>query len=268
MPQISVVELVRASKESEHKIEVINQTPVLRLRNRLLPLVDLRAILELEDVAEIEQSVSLPEPAVAAEDGGDDGADAAVEAGTDDESEAAAPLGEVAPIHDPVADAEDSFILVTQVGSYRFGIVVDRVFDTEEIVVKPVAPILRRIDVFSGNTILGDGSVIMILDPNGIAAVTGEISMPEAEDAAAKAIRGQKTGDSVALLVFRASGGEEPMAVPLSLIARLEEIEVADIENANGRSVVQYRGHLMMVTVSDTYEPRTEGRQPVLVFSD
>ncbi len=50
---------------------------------------------------------------------------------------------------------------------------VDRVFDTEEIVVKPVAPILRHIPMFSGNTILGDGSVIMILDPNGIAAASG-----------------------------------------------------------------------------------------------
>ena len=53
------------------------------------------------------------------------------------------------------------------------GIIVDRVFDTEEIVVKPVAPILRHITMFSGNTILGDGSVIMILDPNGIARATG-----------------------------------------------------------------------------------------------
>ena len=267
MPQISVVELVRASKESEHKIEVINQTPVLRLRNRLLPLVDLRTILELEDVPEIEESVSLLDAAVATEDGGDAAAGAASESATNTESEAA-PL-EVAVVHDPVADAEDSFILVTQVRSYRFGIVVDRVYDTEEIVVKPVAPILRHIGVFSGNTILGDGSVIMILDPNGVAAVTGEVSMPEAEDAAAKAIRGRKTGDSVALLVFRAGSSEEPMAVPLSLIARLEEIEAADIENANGRSVVQYRGHLMpLVSVSDSYEPKTEGRQPVLVFSD
>ena len=53
------------------------------------------------------------------------------------------------------------------------GIIVDRVFDTEEIVVKPVAPILRHVTMFSGNTILGDGSVIMILDPNGIARATG-----------------------------------------------------------------------------------------------
>src|SRR3546814_11065707 len=66
------------------------------------------------------------------------------------------------------------------------GIIVDRVFDTEEIVVKPVAPILRNIQLFSGNTILGDGSVVMILDPNGIAAATGEISVAEDAEADAK----------------------------------------------------------------------------------
>ena len=56
---------------------------------------------------------------------------------------------------------------------HMMGIIVDRVFDTEEIVVKPVAPILRHVTMFSGNTILGDGSVIMILDPNGIARASG-----------------------------------------------------------------------------------------------
>ena len=64
-------------------------------------------------------------------------------------------------------------IVVTAVGAGMLGIIVDDVFDTEEIVVKPVAPILRHVTMFSGNTILGDGSVIMILDPNGIARASG-----------------------------------------------------------------------------------------------
>ena len=64
-------------------------------------------------------------------------------------------------------------VVVAQVGQHMMGIIVDRVFDTEEIVVKPVAPILRHVTMFSGNTILGDGSVIMILDPNGIARASG-----------------------------------------------------------------------------------------------
>jgi chemotaxis protein histidine kinase CheA len=57
----------------------------------------------------------------------------------------------------PNKNSTETFIVVSQVGTYSFGIIVDRVFDTEEIVVKPVAPILRDIAIYSGNTILGDG---------------------------------------------------------------------------------------------------------------
>ena len=69
----------------------------------------------------------------------------------------------------PTSEAENGFIVVTQVGSQTFGIVVDGVFHTEEIVVKPMSSKLRQVAMFSGNTILGDGSVILIIDPNGIA---------------------------------------------------------------------------------------------------
>ncbi|WP_374377244.1 chemotaxis protein CheW [Dongia sp.] len=220
IPQISVVELVRASPTGELKVERINDTPVLRLRNKLLPLVSLREKLRLE--AETDRS------------------------------------------------SDDTFIVVTQVGTYQFGIMVDRVFDTEEIVVKPVAPILRHIEVFSGNTILGDGSVIMILDPNGIAATSGQISMADAEQAEKQALRSRAHGDeAVPLLLFRAGQGA-PKAVPLALVARLEEIERNAIERSNDRLVVQYRGQLMPLIPLEGYPDvtGTEGRQPVLVFSD
>jgi two-component system chemotaxis sensor kinase CheA len=163
---------------------------------------------------------------------------------------------------------DETFIVVTQVGTYTFGIIVDQVFDTEEIVVKPVAPILRDIPFYSGNTILGDGSVIMILDPNGIATATGQGSMPPApaegvEETAA--IQGDQT---TSLLIFR-TGGKELKAVPLALIARLEEIDMETVEISQGKKVVQYRGHLMpLVPVNADHEWKTEGRQPVLVFTD
>src|SRR5579859_1678576 len=155
VPQISVLELVRTTATSEYGIEVINNAPVLRLRDRLLPLVSLRTLLKLQD----------------SED-----------------------------------DRAETFIVVTQVGNYTFGIIVDRVFDTEEIVVKPVAPILRHINMFSGNTILGDGSVIMILDPNGIAGAAGEMAagaQPVAEKAQS---RGEvRAEDQQSMLVDRKS---------------------------------------------------------------
>jgi len=227
IPQISVVELVRASSTSEHNIEMLNNTPVLRLRDRLLPLVTLSTMLRL--------SKSAPEDA---------------EAESEDTSD------------------DEKYIVVSQIGTYSFGIVVDRVFDTEEIVVKPVAPILRDIEIFSGNTILGDGSVIMILDPNGIATQIGDISVAERQTEVDSVGRDSTGTARVALLVFRA-GEETPKAVPLSLIARLEEIDVAAIETANGRPVTQYRGALMpLIPVSGSQSMRQEGRQPIIVLSD
>ncbi|HEV7371957.1 chemotaxis protein CheW [Arenibaculum sp.] len=217
IPQISVVELVRAAADSEHTIERINGTPVLRLRNRLLPLVSLQRLLKLGDEAA----------------------------------------------------QEETFIVVTQVGTYTFGIIVDRVFDTEEIVVKPVAPILRHIEMFSGNTILGDGSVIMILDPNGIASATGELRISEGVAAREAAVaHAARQDDKLALLLFRA-GDVAPKAVPLSLVARLEDIDLSTVEISNGQPVVQYRGKLMpLVPIDPGFALRPEGRQPVLVFAD
>ncbi|CAA7615830.1 chemotaxis protein CheW [Magnetospirillum sp. SS-4] len=218
IPQISVLELVRVTGNSEHGIEMINNAPVLRLRDRLLPLVSLKRLLLLAEDTE---------------------------------------------------ERQETFIVVTQVGTYTFGIIVDRVFDTEEIVVKPVAPILRHISMFSGNTILGDGSVIMILDPNGIAGVTGESGLlGNAQAAEAQVARESHADAKTSLLVFRA-GGEDLKAVPLALVARLEEIDLQEIEHSHGKPMVQYRGHLMpLIAIDGVMNFRDEGRQPVLVFSD
>ncbi len=218
VPQLSVVELVRISSGSEHTIERINNTPVLRLRDRLLPLVFMAEELGIE-----------------AEGG---------------------------------RKSKDAFVIVSQVGPQIFGIVVDGVFDTEEIVVKPVATILRDITMFSGNTILGDGSVIMIMDPNGVAQ---RISSEQAgdKDAQSDTKRSIAGADqAVTMLIFRA-GSSEPKAVPLSLVTRLEEVEADKIEPSNGQNLVQYRGRLMPIMhVNPGHPLRGEGRQPILVFTD
>ncbi len=127
MPQSSVVELISASGASGHAIEYIDGAAVLRLRNRLLPLVSLQTLLALEPDGE--------------------------------------PSGETC-------------IVVVRVGAFTFGVIVDRVFDTEEIVVKPVAKVLRHLKLYSGATILGDGSVILILDPKGISVEAGAARGP------------------------------------------------------------------------------------------
>lgn len=235
IPQLAVLELVKSNANAEHRIEMINDSPVLRLRNKLLPVISMSKLLGNEPVEKILED-------------GDDGTAAAAAAA------------------DP-----NVFVVVVQVGGQTFGIVVDAVFHTEEIVVKPMSSMLREITMFSGNTILGDGSVILIVDPNGIAQAVAkdhggaqESNHVDAADAADLIGNDEKT----ALLVFRA-GSDDLKAVPLSLVTRLEEVDVANIERSNNRDLVQYRGKLMpLIYIDDHLTHKDEGLQPILVFAD
>ncbi|TVQ36075.1 MAG: response regulator [Geminicoccaceae bacterium] len=216
IPQIGVVELVRAGQQSEHKIEIIDDAPILRLRDRLLPLVRLTTLLGLTNDAGLEHY-------------------------------------------------EQAYVVVSQVGNSRVGLVVDKVFDTEEIVVKPVSPILRGVGCFSGNTILGDGSVVMILDLN---SLTGSLNSASTEAGEPLDTQQQRGTESTSLLLFRASD-RTPRAVPLGLVTRLEEIDLGELEESCGRAVLQYRGQLMPLTdIHGSTSLQGEGKRPALVFTD
>ncbi len=219
IPQVAVLELVRVKPGSDHTIERINGTPVLRLRDRLLPIVPISKVLGL--------------PGAEAETG------------------------------------DEGFVVVSQVGRQRFGILVDGVFHTEEIVVKPMSSKLRHIQLFSGNTILGDGAVVLIIDPNGVAKMVGSGTGENqfgADESAEQAPT--EIDESVTLLVFR-GGGQSHKAVPLSLVTRLEEVDAAKIEWVGGRPLIQYRGRLMPLVPADPeLAIRREGSQALVVFSD
>ncbi|WP_407526174.1 hybrid sensor histidine kinase/response regulator [Methylobacterium oryzisoli] len=219
IPQVSVLELVRVQPGSDHQVERINGSPVLRLRDRLLPIVPIAGMLGLDK--------------------------------------------------DPsTASTDEGFVVVSQVGRQRFGILVDGVFHTEEIVVKPMSSKLRHIPLFSGNTILGDGAVVLIVDPNGVARMVGSATatgQPGEADAETEETSGDQT---VTLLVFK-GGGHALKAVPLSLVTRLEEVDAAKIEWVGGRPLIQYRGRLMpLVPVDPDQVLKREGSQALVVFSD
>ncbi|MBS7705233.1 hybrid sensor histidine kinase/response regulator [Chelatococcus asaccharovorans] len=171
------------------------------------------------------------------------------------------------------AITQDGFIVVIQIGRQRFGLLVDTVLHTEEIVVKPLNKRLRNLRCFSGSTILGDGSIILIVEPGGLvrmfedyaeSAVPTVEARPEPEP---QWVEDDSEGP-VSLLVFRA-GTDMAKAVPLSLVTRLEEIDVARIEQAGGRLLLQYRGHLMPLVFADpAMSLQKEGRQAMVVFSD
>jgi two-component system chemotaxis sensor kinase CheA len=123
--------------------------------------------------------------------------------------------------------------------------------------------------MFSGNTILGDGSVIMIIDPNGVAQSLGStVTSQMATEKAADVRHAASDERTTSLLMFRA-GSSQPKAVPLALITRLEEIDAHKIELSNGRHMVQYRGQLMpLVSMNENVRVKGEGAQSLLVFSD
>ncbi len=222
IPQFSVIELVRTGNSSGHQVEVINDTAVLRLRDKLLPLLDLAQLLKLEGASSMFDRLGTGILTVA----------------------------------------------VMQIGARLFGVLVDSVFRTEEIVVKPMSSLLRHVSMFSGNTILGDGSVIMIIDPNALGSLVGsgdaQVEMSHAPEGSIATGNDGKT----ALLLFRA-GSPSLKAVPLSLITRLEEIDFEAIERCNGEDVVQYRGVLMPIVYVETEAgKRHAGVQPVVVFTE
>jgi two-component system chemotaxis sensor kinase CheA len=121
--------------------------------------------------------------------------------------------------------------------------------------------------MFSGNTILGDGAVIMIIDPNGIAKALGAAGNAAHEMADEHAARVSTAEQMTSLLVFRA-GTAQPKAVPLGLVTRLEEIAVDKIELSNGRYMVQYREQLMPLVQMAGVTVQSSGSQPILVFAD
>ena len=128
---------------------------------------------------------------------------------------------------------------------------------------------LQHINVFSGNTILGDGQVILILDTNGVAQNLGDnISNHEQQSTTStKKSVAANLEEQVSLLVFKA-GSKTLKAIPLAMIARLEEIELKNIEHTADKPVMQYRGSLIpIVTISDDYTINDDGVTPMLVFN-
>jgi two-component system chemotaxis sensor kinase CheA len=177
-------------------------------------------------------------------------------------------LDEVLGIARPIADDTDTNIAVVQVGEDQFGVIVDEVFDTEEIVVKPVGSLLKGNALYQGTTILGDGRVIMILDVAGIAASFGGISAAGSRESTRVDADGDDDTRTTSLLLFESKPGSI-MAVPLSLVARLEEFPRSQIERAGDRLVVQYRGTLLpLSSVEGCGGAAQIDPQPVVVFSE
>jgi two-component system, chemotaxis family, sensor kinase CheA len=170
--------------------------------------------------------------------------------------------------------AEAVSMVVLQAEDRQFGLVVDGINDTQEIVVKPLGKQLKGLTLYAGATIMGDGRVALILDVLGIGQRSGvlaeffEQARPSGQQKSQTEIEQQR------LLLFRA-GSFARLAVPLSLVARLEEFPLSAIEHASGGRVVQYRNRILpLVSLRAVLEPQAPDQdQPadpvqVVVFND
>lgn len=216
IPQANIVEVARAGVNHGRPIELAGVAPVLRLRDRLLPL-----------------------------------------------SHLAMDLGFDAP---PIAAADAVYVVVCEIEAERFGIVVDQVFDAEEVVVKPVAPIMREKAVFLGNAVLGDGDVAMILDPNRLyGSLTKAATGMDLTGATAPDALVDDAAEHAALLVFIAGDGPAK-AAPLARVARLEDVAPDRIVMADGGAALQYRGDLLPLAILG--DAAGDAARPAIIFHD
>lgn len=224
IPQVSLLELVRLEGEAaRRRIEMIHGSPVYRLRGKLLPIIYLR-----EELGKAEPS--------------EEGETCALEASAGDD------------------DAPATNIVVLQADDHQFGLVVDEVNDTEEIVVKPLGDQLKSLSAFAGATIMGDGNVALILDVLGLAQRARIVSEhTQQEDVLIENRVSDEAGDNpLRSLLVLGLGEDRKMAIDLSIVARLEEFEPSRIEVTGARSAVQYRNQIMpLLSLADVFGIKT-----------
>ena len=178
-----------------------------------------------------------------------------------------------------VSETENVNIVVLQADDRPFGLVVDEVNDTEEIVVKPLSQQLKRIKTYAGATIMGDGKVALILDVLGLAQrahVVSEVRERAVTEKEGKPSSGAADGNQGNAVLLFQYGEKGRMAIDLALVARLEELPGDTVEFAAGQEVVQYRGQIMpLVRVSEALESKRpksaeNGRESlhVVVYAD
>jgi two-component system chemotaxis sensor kinase CheA len=195
IPQVSIVELVRVEGEKAKKgIQRVHGVLVYRYRGRLLPLVSLNGVLEVE----------------AAGPGGDDAVN----------------------------------IVVLQAADRQFGLVVDSINDTQEIVVKPLWKHLKSLACFAGATVMGNGKVALILDVFGLAQRAGAVAELHGWAVAETQPAGAAPAERPCVLLVEGRDRGR-MAIPLDKVARLEEFPPARVERVADRRVVQYCGQIL-----------------------
>jgi len=271
VPQVNLNELLRIpASQIKEKIEKVGDADVVRLRGELLPL------LNLADMLGIQRTFVDPETGEEHEDRRTSLSDrrskvhhmpeghSISENQTEEETKRAK--------SDRRYHASSAInIAVVSAGAFKYGLVVDQLHDSEEIVVKPVGRHLKKCTAYAGATIMGDGKVALILDISNLAQMAELSAVAEASQNAAKAAEEEAAAraDKVALLTFK-NNEKEHFAAPLSIVERIERIKTSDIEQVGDRKVVQYRGGSLplyeLSQVANVEQLPERDQQEVIVF--
>jgi len=205
IPQMNIQELVSLNSADLNMIEYINDKPVLRLRERIIPLLDSNALFNIN---------------------------------TDQKNK-----------KDEIRD--DSLVVVIDTGGSHYGIIVDDVSDIEEVVIKSIASVFKKSEIYAGNTILGDGQVIMILDPLAISkhfeilVDTKSAAIQEKE-----LLESQLSAKKVSMLFFSAGSGIYK-TIPLAMVSRLHKFKAEEVTRSGNRMVARYNENLMQLMFID-----------------
>lgn len=259
VPQVNVKEMVciRAGDVAA-RISKIGNAEILRLRGSLLPLAKLSVVLGLDAkfTDPVADEHKLDRRKRLSDRRGPPLADEMVEVCEETSAfDRRIETGE----DRRTGGAKDVNIIILRVGTSRFGLVVDELFDNEEIVVKPLSEHIKSCKCFSGATIMGDGRVAMILDAAGIAASAEMhfsendlIKIKELEEKDAKALAGNSMKQSI--IIFN-NALDEYFALPLAGISRLEKIMSESIKKVGEREYVLSHGHPTPIARLENFLP-------------
>ena len=260
IPQVNLEELLRIpASQVKERVEIVGDAEVVRLRGNLLPLIKLTDVIGVE-------------PNYVDFDNGDVKRDRR-ERISDRRCRKSSCFGEeknhdhssTSPTESEIKEAPEQLrtkvkrnprdrrfhassalnIVVVFTGAMKYGLVVDELNDSEEIVVKPLGRHLKMCKAYAGATIMGDGKVALILDVGNLSHMAGLTSVENTSRAAEVAIEHeevQKSGkDKQSILLFRCSEDEQ-FAIPINHVERIEKIKEIDIEEVSGKKVMKYRG--------------------------
>jgi two-component system chemotaxis sensor kinase CheA len=183
------------------------------------------------------------------------------------------PLVRLADVLGLKSDRHDGHVVIAVLRSEgrRFGLVVDRVINTEEIVVKAVGGQMKAIGLYSGATVLGDGAVALILDVQALARRALRPETAERQESR-MAVTATATAAERQRMLLAAIGGGRRVAIPLDTVTRLEQVRSETVERVGSREVVQYRGAILPIVRLDRHLGAFGGDErevlEVIVYAD